>query len=195
MTLGDVVRLTDTRGENDVSCAGGDAVGLTTCDTKCASVIVLTNPASTWTKGVSLHESSRRASATGHSVCAQNVSVRIKGTPCARGSCPLEDDARSFHLPLPPVTRLHNVLVLSVKVMPRTRLHETASWIGISTKRCDPEIRHVMMNPPSRSSIHTVSQGSCSNHVLLVSFSSSPSLVWSVPPLLRVPALVNFLQL
>ena len=25
---------------------------------------------------------------------------------CARGSCPLEDDARSFHFPLPPVTRL-----------------------------------------------------------------------------------------
>ena len=29
-------------------------------------------------------------------------------------------------------------------------------------------------------------------YVLLVSFSSSPSLVWSVPPLLRVPALVIF---
>ena len=32
-------------------------------------------------------------------------------------------------------------------------------------------------------------------YVILVSFSSSPSLVWSVPPLLCVPALVNFLQL
>ena len=30
----------------------------------------------------------------------------MDGTACARGSCPLEDDAMSFHFPLPPVTRL-----------------------------------------------------------------------------------------
>ena len=69
----------------------------------------------------------------------------MDGAPCARGSCPLEDDARSFHFPLPPVTRLHSVLwvvlILSVKVVPRTRLHETASWTRISAQRRDPEIR------------------------------------------------------
>ena len=43
MSLGDVFRLTDTRGENDVSCA--IAVERATDATKCASVIVLTSPA------------------------------------------------------------------------------------------------------------------------------------------------------